>query len=156
MKPEELAGELPRAARPASPDGLIERLRVQAVKLPEMPTTTGSYPRGFRAAFRALHGRMLGRVDLVHTLTRWAWTHEQLRVSWDGRPCTALMIAMSEYLNTVDKIIEVIGEADRMLEAGKSNDPPLRPMLESCGCLRNDADAHRVGCPDHPEGVRGS
>ena len=24
-----------------------------------------------------------------------------------------------------------------------------------CGCLINDAGAHRVGCPDHPEGVRG-
>jgi hypothetical protein len=27
--------------------------------------------------------------------------------------------------------------------------------LWPCGCLRNDAGAHRVGCPDHPEGVRG-
>lgn len=27
--------------------------------------------------------------------------------------------------------------------------------LWSCGCLRNDAGAHRVGCPDHPEGIRG-
>lgn len=27
--------------------------------------------------------------------------------------------------------------------------------LEPCGCLANDAGAHRVGCPDHPEGVRG-
>lgn len=26
---------------------------------------------------------------------------------------------------------------------------------ESCGCLRNEAGAHRVGCPDHPEGTRG-
>lgn len=24
-----------------------------------------------------------------------------------------------------------------------------------CGCLVNDGGAHRVGCPDHPEGVRG-
>jgi hypothetical protein len=40
---------------------------------------------------------------------------------------------------------------------------PPRPMnahalpahLWPCGCLRNDAGAHRVGCPDHPEGVRG-
>lgn len=27
--------------------------------------------------------------------------------------------------------------------------------LWSCSCLRNDAGAHRVGCPDHPEGIRG-
>lgn len=27
--------------------------------------------------------------------------------------------------------------------------------LWTCGCLCNDAGAHRVGCPDHPEGVRG-
>jgi hypothetical protein len=27
--------------------------------------------------------------------------------------------------------------------------------LWPCGCLINDAGAHRVGCPDHPEGVRG-
>jgi hypothetical protein len=25
-----------------------------------------------------------------------------------------------------------------------------------CGCLINEAGAHRVGCPDHPQGVRGS
>lgn len=24
-----------------------------------------------------------------------------------------------------------------------------------CGCLRNEADAHRVGCPEYPEGRRG-
>lgn len=24
----------------------------------------------------------------------------------------------------------------------------------TCGCLVNNADAHRVGCPDHPEGVK--
>jgi hypothetical protein len=28
--------------------------------------------------------------------------------------------------------------------------------LWPCGCLKNEAGAHRVGCPDHPEGVRGS
>lgn len=28
--------------------------------------------------------------------------------------------------------------------------------LWACGCLINDGGAHRVGCPDHPEGVRGS
>lgn len=27
--------------------------------------------------------------------------------------------------------------------------------LWPCGCLINDAGAHRAGCPDHPEGVRG-
>lgn len=27
--------------------------------------------------------------------------------------------------------------------------------LWPCGCLINDAGAHRVGCPDHPEGVQG-
>lgn len=28
--------------------------------------------------------------------------------------------------------------------------------LLPCGCLPNDAGAHRVGCPDHPEGVHGN
>lgn len=28
--------------------------------------------------------------------------------------------------------------------------------LWMCGCLINEAGAHRVGCPDHPNGVRGS
>jgi len=28
--------------------------------------------------------------------------------------------------------------------------------LWPCGCLRNDADAHRVGCPLYPEGREGS
>lgn len=27
--------------------------------------------------------------------------------------------------------------------------------LWPCGCLKNSAGAHRAGCPDHPEGVRG-
>jgi len=27
--------------------------------------------------------------------------------------------------------------------------------LWPCGCLPNEAGAHRVGCPDHPEGDRG-
>lgn len=27
--------------------------------------------------------------------------------------------------------------------------------LWPCGCLVNDGGSHRVGCPDHPEGVRG-
>lgn len=31
----------------------------------------------------------------------------------------------------------------------------LAGHLWTCGCLINDAGAHRVGCPDHPEGVRG-
>jgi hypothetical protein len=26
--------------------------------------------------------------------------------------------------------------------------------LLPCGCLKNEAGAHRVGCPDHPQGVR--
>lgn len=26
--------------------------------------------------------------------------------------------------------------------------------LLPCGCLPNSADAHRVGCPVHPEGKR--
>lgn len=34
---------------------------------------------------------------------------------------------------------------------------PLRAPghLWPCGRLINDAGAHRVGCPDYPEGVRG-
>lgn len=29
------------------------------------------------------------------------------------------------------------------------------PYYFTCGCLNNEAGAHRVGCPDHPEGVPG-
>ena len=32
---------------------------------------------------------------------------------------------------------------------------PAPAHLWPCGCLRNDAGAHRVGCPDYPEGRRG-
>ena len=32
---------------------------------------------------------------------------------------------------------------------------PLKPFIWRCGCLITDAGAHRVGCPEHPEGVRG-
>lgn len=46
-----------------------------------------------------------------------------------------------------------------MMRMGRKNGLHLgdeRPSrLEPCGCLRNAAGAHRVGCPDHPEGVRG-
>lgn len=31
----------------------------------------------------------------------------------------------------------------------------LPPHLWPCGCLRNEAGAHRVGCRDFPNGVRG-
>lgn len=43
---------------------------------------------------------------------------------------------------------EVMHELDR--------EHPVHAHLWRCGCLRNDGGAHRVGCPDHPEGVRGS
>ena len=36
-------------------------------------------------------------------------------------------------------------ETARMAERG----------LQLCGCLINDGGAHRVGCPSHPEGVKG-
>lgn len=36
-------------------------------------------------------------------------------------------------------------ETARMAERG----------LQLCGCLINDGGAHRVGCPNHPEGVKG-
>jgi hypothetical protein len=36
---------------------------------------------------------------------------------------------------------------------------PIRQALEAylwrCGCLVNDGGAHRVGCPEHREGVKG-
>lgn len=32
---------------------------------------------------------------------------------------------------------------------------PDKPWLWLCGCLVNDAGAHRVGCPDFPEGRHG-
>lgn len=32
---------------------------------------------------------------------------------------------------------------------------PLGADLWPCGCLPNDAGAHRVGCPDYPGGNRG-
>ena len=38
---------------------------------------------------------------------------------------------------------------------GPSRIRSLQSHLWPCGCLINDAGAHRVGCPDHPEGVRG-
>jgi hypothetical protein len=40
--------------------------------------------------------------------------------------------------------------------AGGREDPAKAPRsyLWPCGCLVNDAGAHRVGCPEHPEGVR--
>jgi hypothetical protein len=42
-------------------------------------------------------------------------------------------------------------------QASTALTPPPRPWLRlTCGCLDNDAGAHRVGCPDHPEGIRGA
>ena len=52
----------------------------------------------------------------------------------------------------------------RMAETGEPYTVARRKVTEEhqtpahlwpCGCLRNDAGAHRVSCPDHPEGVRG-
>ena len=40
-------------------------------------------------------------------------------------------------------------------EVRPASPDPLRTHLWSCGCLINDAGAHRVGCPDYPEGIRG-
>lgn len=46
------------------------------------------------------------------------------------------------------------GQGKCQEEAAVPAEPPSH--LWACGCLVNDGDAHRVGCPDHPEGVRGS
>lgn len=45
--------------------------------------------------------------------------------------------------------------ADAVL-AELDNRHPEHQHLWKCGCLVNDGGAHRVGCPDHPEGVRGT
>jgi hypothetical protein len=48
------------------------------------------------------------------------------------------------------------GQWSAELKAAKRAARSRRPShLWPCGCLKNDAGAHRVGCPDHPEGVRG-
>lgn len=39
--------------------------------------------------------------------------------------------------------------------AAQRGTAPDSGTWESCGCLRNEAGAHRVGCPDHPEGIPG-
>lgn len=46
-------------------------------------------------------------------------------------------------------------ELAAVLLAGLDGAPPA-PVTgyQPCGCLTNDADAHRVGCPTHPEGKR--
>jgi len=41
--------------------------------------------------------------------------------------------------------------ADRL--AGRAGNQPGHLWL--CGCLINDAGAHRVGCPEYPQGRRG-
>lgn len=40
---------------------------------------------------------------------------------------------------------------DDYWETGDARPSHLWP----CGCLKNDAGAHRAGCPDHPEGALG-
>lgn len=45
--------------------------------------------------------------------------------------------------------------ADAVMEE-LDREHPEHAHLWKCGCLRNDGGAHRVGCPDHPEGVRGA
>lgn len=55
-----------------------------------------------------------------------------------------------------EEAVQAAGEAQARLHAanvalGKWFEAELRRWL--CGCLRNKAGAHRVGCPAHPEGV---
>jgi hypothetical protein len=41
----------------------------------------------------------------------------------------------------------------RTMEGDQQAAEPPFPLW-ACGCLQNEGGAHRVGCPDHPEGVR--
>jgi len=43
--------------------------------------------------------------------------------------------------------------ARAILDAAK-NYAAQEENYEQCGCLKNEGGAHRVGCPDHPEGVK--
>jgi hypothetical protein len=40
------------------------------------------------------------------------------------------------------------------LASGLYSAREIKPGMWPCGCLENEAGAHRVGCPEHPEGVR--
>jgi hypothetical protein len=40
------------------------------------------------------------------------------------------------------------------LASGLHSAREIKPGMLPCGCLDNSAGAHRVGCPEHPEGVR--
>lgn len=64
-----------------------------------------------------------------------------------GRPDTRRAANRQVDQAARDVAASVLFELDR--------EHPEHAHLWKCGCLRNDGGAHRVGCPDHPEGVRG-
>ena len=70
-------------------------------------------------------------------------------LSWEAPPSErALMLA--KYENRLRAGGLTVENRERYLYV--SQQPS---HLWPCGCLINDTGAHRVGCPDHPEGVRG-
>jgi len=66
-------------------------------------------------------------------------------LSTDEQPVTM----RSLIIRGCDMVVSAAGAEARQARLTRSGRLP-------CGCLDNEAGAHRVGCPDHPEGVRGS
>lgn len=65
------------------------------------------------------------------------------------------------WLDLDTAVEELIGETRDALHVDEKNIErwhgiDRRHQHWACGCLINEAGAHRVGCPDHPNGVRGS
>lgn len=53
-------------------------------------------------------------------------------------------------------VSDLVVRADtaRAVLAAAKNYAAQDENYERCGCLKNEGGAHRVGCPDHPEGVK--
>lgn len=71
---------------------------------------------------------------------------------------------VSDALDLLDRALPALRRAERavarivdkrMREELERDPEPPPTHLWPCGCLINEAGAHRVGCPEHPEGVRG-
>ena len=101
--------------------------------------------------FAVVADELMDAIDLASDQDQMTWL-----VS-DGKRIAAIVpvdVAEAHERDIADVLATPVASTARREEILRRFAPP-QPSLWPCGCLRNDAGAHRVGCPDYPEGRRG-